>query len=314
MAKASTHFKLGLFTLLALAGVLVTAFVLGVRGTHTETVDYHTYFDESVQGLDIGAPVKYRGVQIGSVADIAIAPDDKHVDVTMALNRSRIEKLKVPFVKGTPRLRAQLNTQGITGVKFIDIDFFDPNTAPRPKLPFEHAENYIPATPSLFKGLEDNLEAVGERLPTLVDVMTEALRKIDTLLAGIQDEKIASRVAKVLDNVDGTITDLDKVLRHVDGAHIPDKTASALTDLSAAIAKVNDMLERIGGDGGLVASTQRATDSIGDLGQTTTISAKEIGRTLRDLDQAAQALRNLADSLERDPEMLLKGRNPRREP
>jgi len=314
MAKASTHFKLGLFTLLGLAAALVTAFVLGLRGTHTDTVDYHTYFDESVQGLDVGAPVKYRGVQIGSVSDIAIAPDDKHVDVTMALRRERIEKLKVPFVKGTPRLRAQLNSQGITGVKFIDIDFFDPKATPRPKLPFEHAENYIPATPSLFKGLEDNLEAVGQRLPELVDVMTESLRKIDSLLGSVQDERIASRVAKILDGVDVTVADADRVLRHFDSAGIPNKTASALDDLSRAIANVNGMLERIGGDGGLVASTQRATESIGDLGRSTNSSAQMAGQTLKELDQAARSLRDLADSLERDPQMLLQGHAAVREP
>ncbi|HSQ65649.1 MAG TPA: MlaD family protein [Polyangiaceae bacterium] len=314
MAKASTHFKLGLFTLLGLTAALVTAFVLGVRGTHTDTIDYHTYFDESVQGLDVGAPVKYRGVQIGSVADIAIAPDDKHVDVTMALNRERIQKLKVPFEPGTPRLRAQLNSQGITGVKFIDIDFFDPKAAPRPKLPFEHAKNYIPATPSLFKGLEDNLEAVGQRLPELVDVMTESLKKIDSLLGSVQDERIASRVAKILDGVDVTVADADRVLRHFDTAGIPNKTASALDDLSRAIANVNGMLERIGGDGGLVASTQRATESIGDLGRSTNTSAQMAGQTLKELDQAARSLRDLADSLERDPQMLLQGHAAVREP
>ena len=314
MAKASTHFKLGLFTLLGLAAILVTALVLGVRGTRSDTVEYHTYFDESVQGLDVGAPVKYRGVQIGSVSDIGIAPDDKHVDVTMALNREHIEKLKTPFVKDTPRLRAQLNTQGITGVKFIDLDFFDPKAAPRPKLPFPHAERYIPATPSLFKGLEDNLEAVGQRLPELVDVMTESLRKIDSLLGSVQDERIASRVAKVLDGIDVTVADADRVLKHFDGAGIPAKTSTALDDLNRALAQVNGLLERIGGDGGLVASTQRATDSIGDLGRSTNVSAQMAGQTLKELDQAARSLRDLADSLERDPQMLLQGHAAVKEP
>jgi phospholipid/cholesterol/gamma-HCH transport system substrate-binding protein len=314
MAVSSTHFKLGIFTLLALTAIVVTAFALGVRGVHTETVTYHTYFDESVQGLEIGAPIKYRGVPIGAVADIAIAPDDKHVDVQMALNRERIEKLKVGFGRDRPRLRAQLGTQGITGVKFIDIDFFDPKQNPRPLLPFPHGENYIPATPSLLKGLEDNLEAVGERLPELVDVMTGALKKIDALLGSIQDERIAARVAKVIDGVDGTVADADRILRHLDGARIPDKTATALDDLGAALAKVNVVLDRIGGDGGLIASTQRATDSVGDLGQTTTTSAKQIGQTLKDLDHAAQSLRSLADSLERDPQMLLMGHPQAREP
>ncbi len=310
MALKSTHFKLGLFTLLALAALLITAFGLGIEGMHHETMSYHTYFDESVQGLDVGAPVKYRGVQIGNVTSIAIAPDEKHIDVTMGLDRKRIEELKLNVV--SPDLRAQLGTQGITGVKLIDIDFL--GRSPPPALPFPPADKYIPAAPSLLKGLEDNIEQVSEKLPDLVETMTKTLADIDRLLLDVTDQRIAARVAKVLDGVDGTVSDIDQVIRHIDHAKIPDKTATALDDLSGAIAKVNGVLDRIGGDGGLVASTQRATESIGDLGRSTTASTREIGRTLRDLDRAAQALRDLADAVERDPEMLVKGRVVRKEP
>ena len=67
MSAASTHFKLGIFTVLAIVAVLAAAFGLGWRGVKSDTVRYHTYFDETVQGLELGSPVKYRGVLIGSV-------------------------------------------------------------------------------------------------------------------------------------------------------------------------------------------------------------------------------------------------------
>lgn len=312
MATSSSPFKLGVFTLLAILALVLTAFGLGIRGVRADTVKYHTYFDESVQGLEIGAPVKYRGVPIGSVADVTIAPDQTHVDVALALVTERITKLPLNGVR--PRLRAQLGTQGITGVKFVDIDFFDPTLNPPPALPFAPAENYIPAAPSLLKGIGDNLERVGQRLPALVDAMTETLHKIDALLGDIQKEGIASRVASVLGDIDGTVADLRRVVVHTDGAHLPERTAAALDGLSASLAKMDTMLDQVGGDGGLVASTRRATDSIGDLGRTTNTSAQQIGQTLRDLDQAALALRGLADSLQRDPQMLLQGHAPVSEP
>ena len=62
------------------------------------------------------------------------------------------------------------------------------------------------------------------------------------------------------------------------------------------------------GDSGLVASTRRATDSIGDLGRSTSDSTADLERTLRDLDEAAKAIRQLAESIDRDPDMLVKGR------
>jgi len=70
----------------------------------------------------------------------------------------------------------------------------------------------------------------------------------------------------------------------------------------------------VGGDAGLVASTRRATDSIGDLGRRTVDSTGDLDRTLRDLDEAAAAIRALAESVDRDPDMLLKGRAKTREP
>ena len=77
---------------------------------------------------------------------------------------------------------------------------------------------------------------------------------------------------------------------------------------------MNGLLEGIGGDGGLVASTQRATDSIGDLGRSTNGSAAKLERTLRDLDEAAVAIRGLAEAIDRDPDMLVKGRAKAKKP
>jgi len=75
------HFKIGLFVLLAVAATLATAVAFGASASQRPTLAYHTFFNESVQGLELGPPVKYRGVTIGVVAAIEIAPDRPHVDV-----------------------------------------------------------------------------------------------------------------------------------------------------------------------------------------------------------------------------------------
>lgn len=310
MATASTHFKLGLLAIVAMASAIAVAFGLGMQATRRETVSYHTYFDESVQGLELGAPVKYRGMPIGSVADIRIAPDHERVDVALAIDAPEARRLNL--ARAPANLRTQLGTQGITGVKLVDIDLFDPATNPAPVLRFSPGENYIPAAPSLLKGLGDNLGFVVQRLPRLVDTTTTTLEKLELNLNDFREERIPGRLGKALDDVDGVVVDLRTVLRHADRARIPEKTAAAVDALSAAIARVDAMVDRIGGDAGLVASTQRATESVGELGRVTSGSAQELERTLRDLDEAAQAIRDLAQGIERDPDMLVKGRERER--
>lgn len=312
MAATATHFKLGLFTLLGIAAALVVVFALGWRGLKPDTVRYHTYLDETVQGLELGAPVKYRGVAIGNVEDIQIAQDMKHVDVTLAIPADEARRLGL--AGRAKDVRAQLGTQGITGVKFVDIDFFDAKANPLPQLSFAPSENYIPARPSLMKGLEGNLESVGQRLPDLVEVAIAALQRVDLLLADLGRQEFPRRLASTVDNIDGAVSDLRRLLQHVDRARLPDKLAASIDHLDASIAKVGALLESIGGDGGLVASTQRATDSIGDLGRSTSGAAAELERTLQNVDAAASAIRELAETLQDDPDMLVKGRAKRRKP
>src|SRR5205807_5729109 len=79
---ATNHWKLGLFVLLAVGTMLGALFWLGARRFRRESFRAVSYFDESVQGLDVGSPVKFRGVTVGTVADITIAPDHRHVQVT----------------------------------------------------------------------------------------------------------------------------------------------------------------------------------------------------------------------------------------
>lgn len=310
MAAASTNFKLGLLAIAAVLTAIAVAFGLGMHATRRETVRYHTYFDESVQGLDLGAPVKYRGMPIGTVGAIEIAAD--HVKVDVALDIDAAESKRLELERAPDGLRTQLGTQGITGVKLVDIDFFDPRTAPPPALSFAPAANYIPAAPSLIKSLGENVAIVVEKLPALIDAVTATTLRLERILQDFGDERLPSRLGKTMDDVDGAVTQLRGILADAQRANIPQKTAAAIDQLTAAIARVDALADRVSGDAGLFASTQRAVESAGEVGRATSHSAEDLDRTLRDLDEAAQAIRDLAQGIERDPDMLVKGRAPRR--
>jgi phospholipid/cholesterol/gamma-HCH transport system substrate-binding protein len=307
MSSAATrHFQLGVLTLAALAALVLIGLALGLRGLGAATVDYHTYFDESVQGLDVGAPVKYRGVRIGNVSTIAIAPDKKHVAVGLAV--LAIEAERLGLAEANPALRTQLSSQGLTGAKFVELDFTDPVASPPPELPFPPGPRYVPAQTSTIKGLEDSLEAVGQRLPDLVDRAVSTLTKLEAMIDELHGRGVPRGIADAVAGIGAAAADIRRLAQHLDRAQLGDRAAGVLGRIDAAAARLTGVLDQVGGEHGLIARTRGAVESIGSAGAGVSGSAAELERVLRQIGDAAQAFRELVEDIDRDPDMLIKGR------
>jgi paraquat-inducible protein B len=318
MATPTNHYKLGLFVLVAFGAAVVAGVLLGAASLRKDTVRYHTYFNESVQGLDLGSPVKFRGVTIGSVSGIDIAPDHRTVDVVSELDTKEVKRMglseagekhgSVRFAI-PPDLRAQLGSQGITGVKFVAIDFFDVKSNPPPQLTFPVPLNhYIPAAPSMMKNLEDSITKAMDRLPEMVDAVVMIMGRVDRLLATLEKEDVSGKAAATLGHADAVMTTLQAAISRIDKQDLGGKAANTITELSVAVNKMNAVLDRLDGDKGLLASVQHASDSFGELGRAGRGTQHDLEATLRDVAEAAQAIHVLVDALERDPDMLLKGK------
>jgi phospholipid/cholesterol/gamma-HCH transport system substrate-binding protein len=320
MAAPTNHYKLGLFVLLGFGLAIAAAVLLGVASTRKETVKYHSYFNESVQGLDLGSPVKFRGVSIGNVSAIEIAPDHRMVDVVSELDTADIKRMglteegvskhgKKERFAIPPDLRAQLGSQGITGVKFIAIDFFDVKSNPPPELPFTApVDHYIPAAPSMMKNLEDTITKAMDRLPEMVDAVVMIMGRVDRMLAVLEKENVAGKATSTLGHADEVMMTLQTTLARIDKQDLGGKAAGTITDLNKAVNKMNAVLERLDGDKGLLASIKGASDSFGEMGKNGRGTQRDLEATLRDVSEAAEAIRTLAESLDRDPDMLIKGK------
>lgn len=320
MTRPTNHWKLGLFVLLGVIGSLATFVFLGGRALQKETVAYVTYFDESVQGLEVGSPVKFRGVSIGTVSDIALAGDRRHVAVTYALGvkvlntlgltveKARGAKTKL-FIPET--LRVQLASAGITGVKFLQLDFFEASTNPALELPFAVAENSIPAVPSTMKNLEDSVVQAVVRFPEVANQLTIALTQVNAIFAQLEHSDLPDRVAQ-------TLSLIDKVLRQIDGALValqPETLSrdarGTLASLNLAAGSLSQVLARVDGEKGLAVSLRRTSDALGDVAQNANHVGPALEDALNEVQGAAKSVRRLADSLEQDPDMLIKGRAKR---
>ena len=93
MSAPTNHWKLGAFVVGSVLIGLTAAALLTAQTMQIVTVTYTSYFDESVTGLEVGSPVRFRGVTIGNVSAIDVAPDRRHVEVTYALGVKVLKRL-----------------------------------------------------------------------------------------------------------------------------------------------------------------------------------------------------------------------------
>jgi phospholipid/cholesterol/gamma-HCH transport system substrate-binding protein len=164
-------------TALALGGVI--AIGSGTLFKHTETIETST--TDSVNGLQIGSPVKYRGVPIGEVSSISFADrlypagaDDfdfaSPVVIRMKVRLDvfgpeQSERFTQSIGDGVARgLRARLTSAGLTGGLFVDLDLNDPTLFPIAKLPYEPLFPYIPTAPSRLDQLIDRIQVIAANL------------------------------------------------------------------------------------------------------------------------------------------------------
>jgi paraquat-inducible protein B len=284
----------------------------GTRSLPKETITYTSYFDESVTGLEVGSPVKFRGVNVGNVSKIAVAPDRRHVQVSYDLDSVSAQRLALdkPASErsqlGTA-LRAQLGSMGVTGVKYVALDLFDDHVQPD-QLTFDPAPHYVPTQPSTLKNIEAAVTDASRRLPEVTERLIGMLDRINGVLDSVNEQAIPKRASDTLGRLDQVLAVMQVKLEQFKSAELSEQSRATLAQLQNTVSRVDRLLERVDGQSGVLANAERASLSMGDAARNATHIGTEAERTLREIGEAASAVRELADALERQPDMLLKGR------
>ena len=183
MASQKTKFAVGLFVAIGLTLAILVTIWLGMSRFLQKGRFYVTYFDESVQGLDVDSPVKYRGVFTGRVESISVAPDSKLIKVILKIESG--QKLDENIV-------AQLKSVGITGSMFVELDQKregEPDQSPPLSFPSEYP--IIASKPSEIKGLIGGF-----------DQILNQIKALDL-------EQISVKIKATLDNINQTVDDAD---------------------------------------------------------------------------------------------------------
>lgn len=314
MSAPTNHWKLGLFVISALVLGLGGVVILAGRMLQKDTVRYVSYFDEGVNGLNTGSPVSYRGVTIGNVSEINIARDRRHVETKFDLGVEELQRLGLidqddaKRIAVPPELRVQIGSSGVTGTKYLQLDFFLEKTHPPPQLPFKVPPKYIPSTPSTFKSLEVSLTQAVDTLPLIAGKLDQLLMHVNTVVDEVQEAHLPEQAGQTFALANATIKTLKDKIEAVPMRELSGDARAALGKLSTTLERAEKLVAHVDSEAGLLASVQRASDSMGDVAGNASGVVSDVGSTLRDLRETIDAVRQLAEALEQDSDMLVKGR------
>ncbi len=330
---------LGLFVVGALSLIFLTVVLLAGGGLWTRKQQAVMHFGGSIYGLQVGAPVVFRGVRVGSVADIGLSYDrggDRVLipvlaDLEPQMLRNAIgggrmgdpgEALSGLVERG---LRAQLAMQSLlTGQLYVDLDFHPEK--PGMRVSQDPAQREIPTISTTFQELRSQVEELDlKRLVADISAIASSTRG---LLANPE-------LHQALRDVAGASTQLRSLLGKLDQQATPvlgeaqqaaGAMRQAMGDLSRAAQRVDETAQRIGAategvagtlapDAPLVQSLRRTADELSvtaaalrsGVGEESPLN-QQLQRSLQDVGKAARALRELAETLDQQPESVLKGR------
>lgn len=318
MSKKMSHFRLGIFIVVAVA--ILVALIVSVGGGNAlrPKVMVETYFDESVQGLDIGSKVRYRGVVIGAVSRISFtyteyeqdkAPADRkqYVLVEMAVYPDLLGDIGAGrrFVDQLVKdgLRVRMAPVGITGIVYLEADFTH-NTATLP-IAWEPRHLYIPSTRSTVVSFVDSVERLFDKLAP-VD-LDRTVRNIDRLLLSLNNKVDALDTARISREMSAALGDLHETLRTVNSLAGREEWKTVPTDLSATARRLREVAESPELKRTLAAldrSAQRIDRSLDGREQ-------DISELIVNLRAASSNLRSLSENLKRDPAGTLLAEPPK---
>lgn len=345
---------IGIFVIGAIILVVAGLLFFGPGGFFSETRRYVIYFENSVKGLSVGSPVRFRGVRIGQVNEISIEmlPNDLefHIPVVIELELEKIkakgsgqgllDALKTTVQGEDPilplvaeGLRAQLHLDSlVTGQLFVHLDMFpaaDPVTS---AFPSEYPQ--IPAVTSslaeLTKTFEDlPLQQMADKLIESADgvqriftspALHRAIAQFDTTTELLNQllSSLNEHLPTLLTQTEATLEQSRSTMLGVDTelAATLNEMRQTLDVTRQAVSRMEERLQPLGAtvERGLHSFDQAAADlsvamqQVRNLTESDSPLLQQFSLTLKEMNRTMRGLRYLADEIERDPQILLRGR------
>ncbi len=335
MSQRANPALIGGFVVAAVALAVAVVLLFGSGQLFTRQPKYVAFFEGSLFGLNVGAPVAFRGVRVGSVTDVSALlytrGDDGmptiRIQVTMEMSRNPVEIRDQSLLQRQTRetlidtliedrdMRAKLAMQSIvTGLLYIELDFF-----PGSESVFLDIETPYPQLPTIQSGLQRFTQSL-QALP-----FDEIAHKAVDLLDGLDEIVRSPQIQDIISNAGTTLLDLQRLTGNLDTHLAPlaealrvaaEAATKALRQAELTLALNEGVPGKLAVDvataaeattAALVQAEQTLAAAEDVLGARSPLQARTI-KLLNELTAAARSLRILADFLQRHPEALLRGK------
>jgi phospholipid/cholesterol/gamma-HCH transport system substrate-binding protein/paraquat-inducible protein B len=347
MSARTSYFKIGTFVISAAAIAVFAVTILGAGALLQKKTPMETYFEDSVQGLEVGSPVKFRGVGIGNVELITLVDREyptgfRYVLVRVGLSQdawqtrsqqSAKSDLTKEIEKG---LRVRLAFQGITGTAYLEADYLDPERNPPLKIDWIPRYFYIPSAPSTIARLSESLDRIMRKLEQIdVEKITDA---VETSLNTFTKTAKGLDLKETNEQVQQLLAELRETSQRVGQLLNEEKIESILSDTSATMAtarrimteseqpltqvpnilleastRIDNLARKLDGVSqdvpGVIAKLRMV---LGEVDRLLSGQGKDIEMTVRNIRIVSENLKELTENARKYPSQLLFGKPPPR--
>ena len=310
-------FKIGVFSVSGIVVLLGAVLLFGGNDIFKDEVRLVTVYNESVQGLEKGSQVKFRGVPVGKVTEIAILQNDSKIRIKMQIDPNAFvlpdsssaeimvssasdqsNDLKM-FLRNQIKkgLQVRMEFAGITGFKYIELNYFN---SPQDKLlpaptGLAYDEIYIPASPSM---LTDAIQNISKSLENISKI------RFDKISASLENSAVKINEFIDDDTLQDTVSNLKNITAKLDSAIANDRLQELMDDLQKTVNEFGKLAQRVNSE----ANIGKTANSIRNAGDAVAQSSASLENTLFKLDAALDKLTVLINLLNENPSALLRGK------
>lgn len=325
MSKQANPFAIGAFLVGAILLLSFAVMIFGGSDFFKHKKSFVIFFDSALNGLNIGAPVKLQGVMIGNVAEISLEMDPKTgrifkpvvIDIEPELLQNFSGKTEAPPKEVAHRLldmglKARLETQSLlTGLLYVDLNFYHDKPLNLLEVDYKGLPELpsVPTTVDEIRNIADEIIEKVRQLPLeeMVKDLSTTLRETSNLLKSDETKNSMQAMSKSLQETQKLMATLNAqigpLLINMNGTLT--ETRTDIQDLDKQLVPVLKAAER-----SLATATQVLQDSqktLKSVGSFTTPDSP-FGQALVEIHDAARSIKDLTESLERQPNSIIYGK------